>query len=119
MGDTELWLKLAERWPIVLLPPALVWWRRHPGQQMELEMKRPEILNSRFELELQTLRETAHLSDTEKWQAERNLCQQHARRLLSFGIKQREPRMAWELIRQSGLSTAQLLSGFRRLPNRS
>lgn len=119
VGDTELWLKLAERWPIVLLPPALVWWRRHPGQQMELEMKRPEILNSRFELELQTLRETAHLSDTEKWQAERNLCQQHARRLLSFGIKQREPRMAWELIRQSGLSTAQLLSGFRRLPNRS
>jgi hypothetical protein len=24
--DTELWLKLAERWPVVLLPPALVWW---------------------------------------------------------------------------------------------
>ena len=26
VGDTELWLKLAERWPVVLLPPALVWW---------------------------------------------------------------------------------------------
>jgi|GEM_PF-3769007 hypothetical protein len=48
LGKTELWLKLAKSWPIVAIPPALVWWRRHEGQQMSLEMTKPEVLNERF-----------------------------------------------------------------------
>ena len=114
VGDTELWMKLAERWPIITLPPALVWWRQHPGQQMQLELKRPEVLNVRFQLELESLASTAHLSDPHKQQAKANLTHSHARRLLAMATKGRNPRTAWRLFRNSGLTFGQLVSGFRR-----
>jgi glycosyltransferase involved in cell wall biosynthesis len=113
VGDTELWLKLAERWPIVTLPPALVWWRRHPGQQMQLEHKRPEVLNVRFQLELDALR-TSHLSAEERAAAEARVRQHHARRLWSLAARRLSPRVAWRLFRQSGLTFTDLLSGLRR-----
>lgn len=112
VGDTELWLKLAERWPIILLPPALVWWRRHDGQQMSLEMKRPEVLNVRMQLEMDALNGTKHLSVDEKTLASRRIRQNHARRILSMAVKSRRPGTAWKLFRDSGLSTSELLRGF-------
>jgi glycosyltransferase involved in cell wall biosynthesis len=114
VGDTELWMKLAERWPIVTLPPALVWWRKHPGQQMQLELKKPEVLNTRFELELEALRLTAHLTDQEKREARHKIRHTHARRLISFGVRMRRPTDAWALSRSAGLSFAELLRGLRR-----
>jgi glycosyltransferase involved in cell wall biosynthesis len=112
VGDTELWLKLAERWPIVLLPPALVWWRRHEGQQMALEMKRPEVLNVRFRLELETLQNTTHLTDSQKSMAERRLRSNHARRLLSFAVRQKSL-AGLRLLREAGLSLSDILRGLR------
>lgn len=115
VGDTELWLKLAERWPVVLLPPALVWWRRHEGQQMSLEMKRPEVLNIRLQLELDTLRQTQHLTNEQKAAAERRLRQNHARRLLSLMLRGRRPLTGWRLMKESNLrlfDVARALSGY-------
>lgn len=112
VGDTELWMKLAERWPIVTLPPALVWWRKHPGQQIQLELKRPEVLNIRMQLELEALRSTAHLSAGEKKRASLRIRQNHARRILSLGLKQRSPAVAWNLFQNSGLTLGELVSGF-------
>lgn len=104
VGDTELWLRLAERWPVVLLPPALVWWRRHEGQQMSLEMKRPEVLNVRFQLNLDVARQTVHLSELDRQAATQRLRRNHARLLLSFGLRQRRVIAATKLMRHSGLS---------------
>ncbi|MFM7164103.1 MAG: hypothetical protein ACKO3T_02570, partial [Planctomycetaceae bacterium] len=104
VGDTELWLKLAERWPVVLLPPALVWWRRHEGQQMSLEMKKPEVLNVRFQLNLDVARQTVHLSARDRQAAIQRLRQNHARLLLSLGLRQRRLLTALVLMRSSGLS---------------
>lgn len=112
VGDTELWMKLAERWPVVTLPPALVWWRKHPGQQIQLEQKRPEVLNIRMQLELEALRSTVHLDAGDKEKASRRIRQNHSRRILSLGLKQRNPVAAWNLFRNSGLTWRQLVSGF-------
>ncbi|HQZ64178.1 MAG TPA: glycosyltransferase family A protein [Planctomycetaceae bacterium] len=114
VGDTELWMKLAERWPIVTLPPALVWWRRHPGQQMQLELKRPEVLNLRYQLELDTLNSTQHLTQDNKQTAQHRLTKIHARRLLSLGLKGRQLRTACRLFGKSGLTISELLRGFRK-----
>jgi len=111
VGDTELWMKLAERWPIVTLPPALVWWRRHDGQQMSLEMKRPEVLNVRFELELEFLRSTPHLAEQEKALAEKRVRQTHCRRLLAIALKERRIRNAWKLFRSTDLTVSELFRG--------
>jgi glycosyltransferase involved in cell wall biosynthesis len=109
VGDTELWLKLAERWPIVLLPPALVWWRKHEGQQMSLEMKKPDVLNVRYQLNADTLRHTRHLDANYKFKAERRLRQNHARLLLSVAFRQKRPLTALRLARNSGLDLISFL----------
>jgi len=114
VGDSELWLKLAARWPLVSLPPSLVWWRRHEGQQMTLEKSKPEVLDARFKLERSVLAMDNLLSDADKILAQRRLCQHHARRLLSLGIRSRQPAQAWWLFRESGIGLRGLLRGFRR-----
>lgn len=111
--DTELWLKLAERWPVVLLPPALVWWRRHEGQQMSLEMKKPEVLNVRFRLQLEVLRSTVNLATSDRTLAEQRLVQHHARRLLAMAIREGRIRTAWKLWREAPLRYADLIKGLR------
>jgi glycosyltransferase involved in cell wall biosynthesis len=113
VGDTELWLKLAERWPVVLLPPALVWWRRHEGQQMSLEMKKPEVLNVRFRLNLDCLQQTSHLSAEDRRAAVVRLRANHARSLVSFGLRNRRPLTSTALLYNSGLGLKDLLRGLR------
>jgi glycosyltransferase involved in cell wall biosynthesis len=118
IGDSELWLRLAERWPVVSLPPALVWWRRHEGQQMRAELAKPEILNVRYELEAKMLRNTRHLSDSQKNRAMKYLSHLHARRLWSLALKGRKPKDAFPLARKSGLSVSDILHGLKR-PNKN
>ena len=113
IGDAELWFKLAERWPVVSLPPALVWWRRHEGQQMNLEMSRPEVLGERFRLEVDTATHTQWLDDSERKTAIRRVRQHHARRILALATKGRKPKEAMQLARDSGLSIPEFLRGFR------
>ncbi len=114
VGDSELWLKLAERWAVVSLPPALVWWRRHAGQQMQLEMAKPEVLNIRYQLEVDMLDATKHLSIRQKSEARKYLSHRHARRLLSMAIKGRMPKRALSLFGNSGLSLTELLGGLKQ-----
>ena len=113
VGDTELWLKLAERWPVINLPPALVWWRQHPGQQMQLEISKPEVLNVRYHLALETIRETSHLSDAQRKHATRRLKTNHARTLMSYAIRQRQLGTACRLISNAGLNPLDLFHGLR------
>jgi glycosyltransferase involved in cell wall biosynthesis len=113
VGDTELWMKLVERWPIVTLPPALVWWRQHEGQQMKLELKRPEVVNIRYRLEMEALEATANLSGNEKHVALDRLKRRHARRLLSLALRDRRLVTALNLFSESDLTCLELLGGFR------
>jgi glycosyltransferase involved in cell wall biosynthesis len=114
VGDSELWLKIAMKWPIILLPPSLVWWRQHPDQQMSLERKKPEILNLRFSLELEHLRQCYHLSDSERSLAELRLRQHFARKLLSFAVRKRRPIKAVQLFFDSPLKFFDLFAGLRK-----
>ena len=114
IGDTELWLKLTARWPMISLPPALVWWRRHEGQQMVLEQERTEIVTARFLMQLSCLHDTGVLSAAERDSAETRLRQHHARRVLALALRQRQPALAWRLFRASGLALRELLQGLGR-----
>ena len=112
VGDSELWLKLAELWPVISLPPALVWWRRHEGQQMCLEQSKPEVLTHRYKLQTEALMETRHLSSAEKRSAAQRLQQHHARRILRLALRAGRPAAAWKLFCNSSMSITQLCRGF-------
>ena len=114
VGDSELWLKLAEGWSVVTLPPALIWWRRHEGQQMQLELTKPEVLNVRYQLEAERLEATSHLSESKKAQAIRRLSHLHARRLWSLALRGGKVKAAISLFRKTGFSFRDLLVGLRK-----
>jgi glycosyltransferase involved in cell wall biosynthesis len=113
IGDTELWLKLAQTQPVVSLPPSLVWWRRHEGQQMTFEQARPEIIAQRFQLELETLASTTLLDAAEKRQATARLRQRQGRRLLSLGLRNHKFQAAGKLWKQSNLNWSDFFHALR------
>ncbi len=114
IGDTELWLKLAQSQPVGILPPALVWWRRHEGQQMKAEQERPEIMAQRFQMEMTTLDSTTLLNNDEKRRAFVRLRQRHGRRLLSMCFRNRKIQAAGKLWKQAELNWSDFLHALYR-----
>lgn len=51
IGDTQLWFRLTQAAPVVYLPPGLVYWREHEGQQIVEERKNYLIEFKRYELD--------------------------------------------------------------------
>jgi glycosyltransferase involved in cell wall biosynthesis len=100
VGDAELWMRLAEKWPVVSLPPALVWWRRHPAQESVAEKSNANLLSVRYDMEMATLDKTPLLSDAEKVEARKRIRRRFVRRILSLAV--RDGRLA------------EALSGWRR-----
>lgn len=114
IGDIELWLRLAAKAPVVLMPPALVWWRRHPGQAYTKGMNSGEYLEEGFALELEALTAgPCPLSESDRKRAIARVRQHHARRLLGLAIKQHKVTEALRSYRRSNLTAAELISGFR------
>lgn len=114
LSDYELWLRMSMARSVVLLPPGLVWWRRHGGQEYTKEGAEYEYLSRGFELEMQYL--TAPGCPLDSSARDRAIeIRRHrlARRILSIGVKQRRWSLARSLCESSGLSVRQLLRGIK------
>ena len=115
LSDIDLWLRLGARWPVALLPPGLVWWRRHPGQEYLSADANLIYLERGFELSMHALRDAScPLSDVDLRAAINRVKHHHARRLLALGFRHRQFRLATRLFQSSNLSLADLLRGFRK-----
>ncbi len=55
IGDTELWLKLSMNWPMVVMPPDLIWWRTHDEQQSKYESKYGHATKMRYDMIINSL----------------------------------------------------------------
>jgi glycosyltransferase involved in cell wall biosynthesis len=99
--DSALWVRLASTNPIVKIPPALNWYRRHEGQAINdivgyLEGDYPcfnSILNS----------ENCPLSIEEIKLAKHNLTKRFLRDVISLGIKKGKPGLMVKLLKKSGI----------------
>ncbi len=112
LSDINLWLRLAARWPVALLPPGLVWWRRHEGQEFSSRNANLIYLERGFDLAIQSLQNPGcPLSKEDLHNATCWIRQHHARRILALATKGRRPGFAWQLFRKSGLTLSQLASG--------
>jgi glycosyltransferase involved in cell wall biosynthesis len=115
LNDTDLWYRMAARWPVVLLPPGLVWWRRHDQQEFTKDNAAMTYLERGFALTLATLSSAeCPLDESERQAAFTRARQHHARRLFSLGLRRRQPVQAWRLFRKSGIGLRGLLRGFQR-----
>lgn len=117
LSDIDLWLRLAARWPVALLPPGLVWWRRHEGQEFTVGNAAWRYLTDGYRLSIESLSgRDCPLSESERSDALSRVRHVHARRLLALAVRQRQPSLAWRAFRCSGLTGAQLLQGFFPYP---
>jgi glycosyltransferase involved in cell wall biosynthesis len=114
LNDTDLWYRMSARWPVVLLPPGLVWWRRHEGQEFTKGDAAMVYREIGFQLGRDALESNeCPLADSPRRLALMRHKAHHARRILSLALKSGHPRLAWESYRRSGLAVTELLAGFR------
>ena len=115
LSDTDLWMRMSARWPIVLLPPGLVWWRRHQGQEYLRPDSHLTYLEGGFRLRMDALETlTPPLTENEIEKAKARSRQHYARRLWSLAIYRSSPSVALRLLRQSGLGFADTMKGLRK-----
>jgi len=113
-SDMDLWLRMAARWPVVLLPPGLIWWRVHEGQEYRSAGADQSYLEAGFRLCLEALTSiNCPLNDTDRERAVNRLNQHHARHILALALKSGQFNMARLLFRVSTLNWYELLRGFR------
>jgi len=114
IADIELWFRMAMRWPIVLLPPGLAWWRRHQAQEFTLSDADLVYLACGYQLARKVLSHSVcPLSDDDRNRATQRARQHFSRRLWSLALRQGRPGAALRIFRQSGLTVTELAQGLR------
>lgn len=114
LSDLDLWLRIGARWPVALMPPGLVWWRHHPGQEFRSNDARMFYLEQGFMLSQDAINsESCPLSEIDRQTAGSRIRQHYARRLLSLAARERNLKTAWKLYCKSGLTVFDLLSGLK------
>jgi glycosyltransferase involved in cell wall biosynthesis len=114
LSDIDLWYRLSARLPVVLLPPGLVWWRRHEAQEFVRDDADMFYLEKGLSLAVDALTSAGGpLSQSERHAALARARRHHARRLMSLALRRRRPLRALQLLRRSGLSGADVIQGFR------
>lgn len=103
LGDTELWLKMAQHYSVVLMPRDLTWWRNHGAQELAEERRMPSIIAARAQMNLTSITHPdCPLAPNQVTDALRALRIAYARQLLSF-VKNGKLQQAFEVGRASRL----------------
>ncbi len=114
VSDIDMWLRLAARWPVILFPPGMVWWRVHEGQEIRSAPAQKEYLVFGHDAAMQALESPCcPLNAEDLANAKRRIRQHHARRILALATRGRNPSLAWSAYQQSGLSKAELFKGLK------
>lgn len=117
LTDTDLWFRMAARWPLVLLPPGLVWWRRHSGQEFTRDDSALAYVGRGFDLATASLASADNpLTPQETAAATKRLRRQHARRLMGLAVREGKPRASVRLARDAGFTITDLLNGLSPRP---
>lgn len=114
LSDTDLWLRMASKWPVILLPPALIWWRKHEEQEFRKDQAFLTYILRGFELDKKILTDgQTPLSPIDQQLALKKVTQHFARRLIALAVKQREFSAVFKGFRDAGLKITDLIKGLR------
>jgi hypothetical protein len=112
VGDVELWLRLGARYPAVILPPGLTWWRSHAEQEIKYEETGGDTVNLFYSVALEALNSpVCPLSPEERAEAIRRLKRDHARHVLRLAATG-QPASAWRLLKAASFSWGDLKLAF-------
>ncbi|MEO5684461.1 MAG: glycosyltransferase family A protein [Chitinophagaceae bacterium] len=111
VGDTEINLRLAARWPLVKISSSLVYWRQHEGQ----EIVAGNTSTGYLELQLPMFTEELNKKECPLPESERKNILSYFRRMsamaiLKMAILQKKPRQAMDMYRQLSLTLPDMVS---------
>ncbi len=113
VGDTEMWLKLAARWPAIKLPQGSIWWREHDQQEYVIGQNSRSYLEYDYQVSTVALESTqCPLVPAERKKALASLKRRHARNLLRLGLREGKPLAACHIMRATGFGFADLARAF-------
>ncbi len=110
VGDTEINLKLAARWPVVRLAGALIFWRQHAGQEFNAGMHSTGYLELQLPMYEEAFgRPECPLPEDQK----KAILQYHrkvaARQIMKIGLQRKDPKLALHFYRKLRLSPADFI----------
>jgi hypothetical protein len=113
VGDMELWLKISARHPVLILPPALIFWRIHDGQEFTAGIQSGLYTESLLPLIDSALAQLAcPLSGEEKKSVLNYYRKITARQLIAQALKKRQFRRSLDLAKSTGLSMRDVINAF-------
>lgn len=112
LGDTEFWLKLASKYPIVKIQPGVVNWRIHDGQEYDIGHKHYAYLRQSYPIFINSLRSVnCPLRSEDIERIILRLKWKHARDILRLAIVKRRPILAYKIFRESDFGLKSLVRG--------
>lgn len=110
LGDMELLMKIGLQYPVLMIQPALIWWRIHDEQEQNIEFKDPSILAHRYNLAIDFLHRS-QLSAAEKKKAKESIDKMLARHFFRIWMSgDREG--AFNIKKLAGFTYGDLLKAF-------
>jgi glycosyltransferase involved in cell wall biosynthesis len=112
VGDTELWLRVVARYPMVKIRPGLVVWRRHSGQEFYRGTQFGEYVRRAYPVYISSLKSPeCPIEKNDVEHIVRRLQWKHARDILSVAFKRLRLKTAYHIYRESNLKFIHLLKG--------
>jgi glycosyltransferase involved in cell wall biosynthesis len=111
IGDTEMWLRLAQKKPVVFFQPALVFWRRHEEQEIGKEradissIVSRHIINKKFIMDTET-----QLSESDRRQAQKKMNRRLISNIIHIGFSKNGLKKGYTLFKKSGISIKECIN---------
>jgi glycosyltransferase involved in cell wall biosynthesis len=113
-GDTEFWLIIGARYPVVIMPVGLTWWRDHDEQEDKYEKRTLDYLNERLHIHSSALESPAcPLDEVERNESLRMIKHAHARAIVGRAARMKISD-ALHIFKGSGLTASQLFLALKR-----
>lgn len=114
VGDTELWLKIVSKYPLVKIQPDLVDWIRHSGQEFDFGMRNDIYIQKAYQVYMAAmLSPDCPLNEYDIKKIRRRLRWKHARDILSIAFKKGKFRMAVQIFTEADFGIMQLMQGMK------
>tara|TARA_B100000941_G_scaffold91266_1_gene63239 strand:- start:4036 stop:4920 length:885 start_codon:yes stop_codon:yes gene_type:complete len=115
VGDYDSWLKLSQRYSVVVMHPGLIWWRMHDGQEYKKGQGFEKYLKATTAVQLKYLfDEHCPLNASERKLAFKCLRQRHGRRTLSYLIPSLKFSRAFAYLKYSAADLRHLFNGLSK-----
>ena len=112
LGDTEFWLKLAAKYPILKIEPGVVWWRIHEGQEYDVGHKQHAYLRQSYPIFIRSLQSPeCPLQKGDIDRIVKRLRWKHARDILRLGVQHGKLMLALIIFKEVDFGLIQLLKG--------